>query len=42
MFYHGNKKYVEPDTLEQYYNQYMNEAEDAFNTQFPIKNIFVG
>ena len=42
MFYQRNRKYVEPERLQSYYNQYMKEAEDTFNTQFPIKNIFVG
>ena len=42
MFYHGNRKYVEPERLEQYYNQYKAEADNDFNNQFPIKNILVG
>ena len=42
MFYQRNRKYVEPSRLQSYYNQYMKEAEDTFNTQFPKKNIIVG
>ena len=41
MFYHGNKKYVEPETLEQYQNQYKSEAKREFNEKYPVKNEFV-
>ena len=42
MFFHGNKRYVEPERLEQCFNCYITEADDDFNNQFPIKNILVG
>ena len=34
MFYHGNKEYVEPERLEQYYNQYKAEAKSEIDEKY--------
>ena len=41
MFYHGNRKYVEPERLEQCFNQYKAEANREFDEKYPVKNEFV-
>ena len=41
MFYHGNRKYVESERLEQYYNQYMKEAKREIDEKYPMKNELV-
>ena len=41
MFYHGIKKYVEPERLEQYYNQYKAEAKSEIDEKYPMKNDLV-
>ena len=41
MFYHGNKKYVEPERLEQYYNQYKAEAKREIDEIYTVKNDLV-
>ena len=41
MFYHGNKRYVEPERLEQYYNQYKAEAKSEIDEKYPVQNDLV-
>ena len=41
MFYHGNRKYVEPETLEQRFNQYKTEAKREIDEKYPVKNDLV-
>ena len=41
MFYHGNKRYVEPERLEQYQNLYKAEAKREIDEKYPVKNDLV-
>ena len=41
MFYHGNKRYVEPERLEQYQNLYKAEAKSEIDEKYPVKNDLV-
>ena len=41
MFYHGNKTYVKPERLEQYYNQYKAEAKREIDEKYTVKNDLV-
>ena len=41
MFYHGNKEYVEPERLEQYYNQYKAEAKSEIDEKYTVQNDLV-
>ena len=40
-FYQGNRKYVEPERLEQYYNQYKAEAKREIDEKYTVKNDLV-
>ena len=41
MFYHGTRRYVEPERLEQCYNQYKAEAKREIDEKYPMKNDLV-
>ena len=41
MFYHGNKRYVEPERLEQYQNLYKAEAKREIDEKYTVKNDLV-
>ena len=41
MFYQGTRKYVEPERLEQYYNQYKAEAKSEIDEKYTVKNDLV-
>ena len=41
MFYQRNKRYVKPERLEQYYNQYKAEAKSEIDEKYPVQNDLV-
>ena len=41
MFYQGTRRYVEPERLEKYYNQYKAEAKSEIDEKYPMKNDLV-